>query len=271
MTVTILKGDCREVLRTLPAESVHCVVTSPPYWRQRDYGMAQQIGLERDPGEYVAQLGAVFDEVRRVLRPDGTCWINIADKWASGGNGGGGSLSVKRAAWRKLAGEKGWRSPPAGFKDKDLVLAAFMVAERLRQDGWFLRKTIIWAKPRANEPNRLDRPSLSHEYVFLLSKENDSSARDPGEPWWHSSVWEIASQSFEDHPAVMPAELARRCILSGCPKGGTVLDPFGGAGTTSTVADQLGRHAIIVELNPDFADMAERRIKGDAGMFAEVV
>lgn len=270
MTVIIRQGDCREVLRTLPDESVHCCVTSPPYWRQRDYGTEHQIGLELTPAEYINKLADAFEEVRRVLRPDGVCWINIGDKWASGGNGGGGSLSERRGAWRVLAGEKGWRKPPPGYKDKDLVLAGFTLAERLRANGWYLRKTIIWSKPRANEPPRLDRPSVSHEYLFMLSKQNDSRARDPGEEWWHSSVWEIAPQGSADHPALMPQELVRRCIVSSSAAGDTILDPFGGAGTTGLVADRLRRSAILIELNPEYAAMAKRRIAGDAGMFASV-
>jgi site-specific DNA-methyltransferase (cytosine-N4-specific) len=270
VTVTILHGDCRQVLRTIADESVHCCVTSPPYWRQRDYGMPDQIGLEYEPGDYIDELSQVFTQVRRVLRPDGVCWVNVGDKWASGGNGGGGSLSERRGAWRALAGEKGWRKPPPGYKDKDLVLAGFWLAERLRQDGWFLRKTIIWSKPRANEPPRLDRPSISHEYLFMLSKQNDSRARDPGEKWWFSSVWEIAPQASADHPAMMPQELVRRCIVSSSAAGDVVLDPFGGSGTTGIVADQLGRDAILVELNPEYTETAERRIHADAGMFADV-
>lgn len=254
----------------MPDQSVHCIVTSVPYWRQRDYGMDDQIGLERDPAEYVTELASVFAECRRTLRNDGTLWLNIGDKWASGGNGGGGSLSKKRGAWRVLAGEKGWRKPPAGFKDKDLVLAGSMVAERLRSDGWYLRQTIIWSKPRANEPPRLDRPAISHEYLFLFSKENDSRARDPGEDWWHSSVWEITPEGSAGHPAMMPRELVRRCIVSATSPGDTVMDPFGGSGTTGLVADQLGRDAVLIELNPEYATFARNRISDDAGMFGEV-
>jgi site-specific DNA-methyltransferase (cytosine-N4-specific) len=270
VTVTIHTGDCRDVLQTLTDECVHCIVTSVPYWRQRDYGMDEQIGMESDPASYVAELASVFDQARRVLKSDGTLWLNIGDKWASGGNGGGGSLSKRRGAWRTLAGEKGWRKPPAGFKDKDLVLAAFMMAERLRSDGWYLRKTIIWSKPRANEPPRLDRPSVSHEYLFLLSKTNDSRARNPGEDWWHSSVWEITPEGGPDHPAMMPRELVRRCIVSATAPGDIVLDPFGGSGTTGLVADQLGRSAVLIELNPDYAAGARNRISDDAGMFGAV-
>lgn len=269
MTVKILIGDACEQLRTLPAESVNCCVTSPPYWRQRDYGVADQIGMEFTPAEYIERIAGAFNEVRRVLRPDGVCWINIGDKWASGGNGGGGSLSARRGARRTLAGEKGWRKPPPGYKDKDLVLVGFSVAERLRSDGWFLRKTIIWSKHRANEPPRLDRPSISHEYLFMLSKQNDSRARDPGEKWWQSSVWEIAPQGGPDHPAMMPEELVRRCIVSSSSVGDTILDPFGGSGTTALVADRMQRNSILIELNPEYAEAAERRVHGDSPLFSQ--
>lgn len=270
MTVTIRHGDCRDVLRTLPDASVHCCVTSPPYWRQRDYGIAEQIGIELTPSDYIEKIADVFNEVRRVLRPDGVCWINIGDKWASGGNGGGGSLSTRRGAFRSVADRTGWRKPPPGYKDKDLVLASFSVAERLRSDGWFLRQTIIWSKPRANEPPRMDRPAVSHEYLFMLSKRNDSRARDPGEKWWQSSVWEITPQGSADHPAMMPEELVRRCIVSSSDPGDTILDPFGGSGTTAMVADRLGRNALLIEINPEYAATSDRRIRGDAGMFATV-
>ena len=232
--------------------------------------MAEQIGMEHAPAEYIEQIAIAFNEVRRVLRSDGVCWINIGDKWASGGNGGGGSLSVRRGARRTLAGEKGWRKPPPGYKDKDLVLISFGVAERLRADGWFLRKTVIWSKHRANEPPRLDRPSVSHEYLFMLSKQNDSRARDPGEKWWQSSVWEIAPQGGPDHPAMMPEELVRRCIVRSSSPGDTILDPFGGSGTTAMVADRLGRNALLIELNPDYVETAGRRIDADAGMFSSL-
>lgn len=120
--VRILQGDCMEVLRTLPDESVNCVVSSPPYWRQRNYGMAGQLGLEPTPELYIDRLVAIFSECRRVLKADGTCWVNLGDKWASGGNGGGGSFMEQRGdAWAHASGSKGWRSPPQGYKDKDLV------------------------------------------------------------------------------------------------------------------------------------------------------
>ena len=363
MTVQILKGDCLGVLRTLPDRSVHCCVSSPPYWRQRDYGMAGQLGLETTPEEYIAKLVAVYREVNRVLRDDGTAWVNIGDKWASGGNGGGGSFMAERGeAWAHAKNSKGWRSPPSGYKDKDLVGLPFMLAFAMRADGWFWRQCNIWAKPNGMPESVSDRSTISHEYVLQFSKRNDywydsAAARTPAAPStetrlaqdidgqegfhrangggktngtmkavggltgsphgrhalgdnlppkdrrsnkqrghsrthagfndrWDAmeregqianganirSVWWISPAQYrEGHYAVMPDMLAEICITAACPKGGTVLDPFGGAGTTGLVADRLGRDAILIELNPDYADMAERRIKADAGLFASVV
>ena len=274
MTVRTLIGDCRAILPTLPAEAFDCIVTSPPYWRQRDYGVEGQIGLELTPEAYVDALAEVFGECLRLLKPDGSLWLNIGEKWASGGNGGGGKLmsGSRNKAWAHAKNARGWRSPPPGYKDKDLVGAPWLTALRLRADGWFLRQAIIWDKSVATEPPRLDRPSISHEYIFLLSKANDSSVRNPGEPWFNSSVWTVRPYSNVDgHTACMPEEIARRCILAGCPSGGHVLDPFGGAGTTALVADRLGRDATLIELNPEYVGLQHRRIAADSPLFAEVV
>lgn len=341
MTVRILRGDCLEVLRTLPEASVHCVVTSPPYWRQRDYGMAGQIGLESTPEEYVDRLTKIFAECRRVLRPDGTCWVNLGDKWASGGNGGGGSFMADRGpAWDHAKGAKGWRNPPTGYKDKDLVGVPWMLAFSMRADGWYLRQCNIWAKPNCMPESVRDRSTAAHEYVFHFSKKNDywydaDAARTPATPGtetrlaqnvesqagsdrgngggktngrmkavkmsdkqrghsrkhngfngrWGAmpvaeqraesanlrSVWWISPAQYrEGHYAVMPDALAEICIAAGCPPGGVVLDPFGGAGTTGLVADRMRRDAVLIELNPEYADMAKRRIQADAPLFAEV-
>ena len=217
MTTTIYVGDATERLRELPGESVRCVVTSPPYWRQRDYLSEGQIGLEKTPEGYVSALVSAFSAVRRVMTVDGTLWLNIGEKWASGGNGGGGSMMAKRGetAWAHSRNNKGWRSPPAGFKDKDMTGIPWLVAHALRSDGWWLRQCVIWSKTVATEPTRIDRPSISHEYLFQLTKSADSGTRDPGEPWFHSSVWTVNTQHRKtDHPAPMPEEIARRCIVS---------------------------------------------------------
>lgn len=270
MSVRILIGDCREKLLELGDKSAHCCVTSPPYWGGlRDYGDERQLGKERNPAEFVAELVSIFREVRRVLRDDGSLWLNIGDAYAASGKGGGGNRG-DRECWNTIARRTGFRTAPEGYKPKDLVLASFMTAEALRQDGWFLRKTIIWQKPAATEPTRLDRPSVSHEYIFLLSKSQHYAVRDPGEAWWAHSVWEFPTGGFEGHPAAFPLELARRCILCATQEGGTVLDPFGGAGTTGMVADRLKRNAVLIELNNGYAAAAEARLSNDGGMFADV-
>jgi DNA modification methylase len=186
MSVLIIHGDARSI--PLADESVHCCVTSPPYWRQRDYKMKAQIGFEPTPEEYCSNLVSVFREVFRVLRSDGTLWLNLGEKWASGGNGGGGSYMKDRGeAWAHAKDAKGWRNPPPGYKDKDMVGIGWMVAFALRADGWFLRQCNIWAKPNGMPESVSDRSTISHEYVFQLSKNNDyfynaDAARTPPMP-----------------------------------------------------------------------------------------
>lgn len=303
MTVRIIEGNCRSVLKTLAEESVDCIVSSPPYWRQRDYGVAEQIGLEGTPEEYIAQLVAVFSECRRILKPAGTCCVNLGDKWASGGNGGGGKFMIERGhAWDHARGAKGWRKPPPGYKDKDLLGIPWMFAFAARAEGWFLRQCNIWAKPNCMPESVTDRSTSSHEYVFHFTKRNrywyDSrAARVPATPATQTrlaqdlkpqrgsarvhagarqhpmkavgstttanlrSVWWIAPTQYRDeHYAVMPERIAEICISAGCPPGGTVLDPFGGAATSALVADRLERHAILVELNPVTVKLAARRL-----------
>lgn len=271
MTVRIITGDALTELAKLPAESVHCCVTSPPFFRQRDYGGAGQIGQEDTPADLADALSEVFADVRRVLAADGCLWLQIGDTYAAGGNGGGGSLAAKRRQWIGAHERKGWRRQSPGFKEKDITLTPFVVADTLRADGWYLRSTIIWNKETATEPPRLDRPSTAHEYLFLLTKGEFCRVRDPGESWFRSTVWTIRPQpTYTGHPAVMPAELARRCIICSTTGGGTVLDPFLGAGTTALVADRLGRDAIGIELNPTYVELARRRIEADGPLFADV-
>lgn len=256
----LLIGDCRDVMASMDAASVQTCVTSPPYWGGvRDYGVAGQLGMDRQPADYVAGMVEVFRAVRRVLREDGSLWLNVGDVYAASGKGGGGNRG-DRKSWSSIAGRTGFRTAPAGFKPKDLTLTPFMLADALRRDGWFLRQTVIWAKPSAVEPPRLDRPSLSHEYVYLLTPGRDSAVRHPGEAWFTRSVWEIAPEARVDHPATMPAELARRCIVSSSTPGDTVLDPFAGSGTTGMVATGNGRDAILCELNPEYATLIRERI-----------
>lgn len=178
-------GHVLDVLSTLPEASVRCCVTSPPYWRQRDYGIPGQLGLEQTPEEYVMNLVEVFREVRRVLTDDGSLFLNLGDRWAFGGHGGGGSFMTQRGeAWAHAKDVKGWRSPPAGYKDKDLVGTPWMVAFALRTDGWWLRQCNIWAKPNGMRESVRDRSTITHEYVFHLTKRahyfyNSEAARTP--------------------------------------------------------------------------------------------
>jgi DNA modification methylase len=313
LSVRVIIGDCREALQSLPSESVNCVVTSPPYFGLRDYGVDGQIGLEATPVAFVAELVSVFREVRRVLRDDGTLWLNLGDSYANDGKWGGSTGGKHVTALHGDTGAgRGKRN--TGLKPKDLMGIPWRVAFALQDDGWYLRQDIIWAKPNPMPESVQDRCTKAHEYVFLLSKspryyyDQDAIAEPaiyaPGataeverEPGYYAgkhalkngtgrndlsfkairetrnarSVWTIATQPFsEAHFATFPPELAERCIKAGCPEGGTVLDPFFGAGTTGLVADRLQRNCIGIELNLAYADIARNRIKRDAGLFGEI-
>lgn len=253
-----IHGDAIEALRTLPAESIHCVVTSPPYWCLRDYHAEGQIGLEQSPEDYVSRLVAVFGEVRRVLRSDGTLWLNLGDSYVAGGKGGGGSFMVERrdGAWQHRSEVNGWRSAPEGYKAKDLVGIPWMVAFALRADGWYLRSEIIWHKPNPMPESVTDRPTKAHEHVFLLSKSpryfyDAEAVREPAEwaRWGQQTckkeyrgiapinmgsleerreqgrnkrdVWTVATAPFDGaHFAVFPPKLVEPMILAGTSSGG---------------------------------------------------
>jgi DNA modification methylase len=309
MSVRVLTGDCRQVLASLPAASVNCIVTSPPYYGLRDYGVDGQIGLEQTPDAYVSEMVAVFREARRVLRDDGTLWLNIGDSYNNFRSQMGPGQTVHGR--EKMNGKPMEKSRRRGWnelKEKDLIGIPWMLAFALRADGWYLRQDIIWSKPNPMPESVRDRCTKAHEYVFLLSKREryffDAEAiSEPGVvpagtkaakggaerfniPGVNSrppeykvysgrrnrrSVWTIATEpSGIAHFAMMPTALAELCIMAGCPAGGTVLDPFGGAGTTGLVADRLGRNAILIELNPANTSIAADRLRGDAGMFAMV-
>ena len=364
--VTILTGDCREVLKTLPDASVNCCVTSPPYWGLRDYGHAGQIGLERTPEEYVVSLVAAFREVRRALREDGTLWLNLGDSYTG--------YWGKKYAHKPFGAD---RTPDAstpphkdtpdwwamGLKPKELVGIPWRVAFALQADGWWLRSDIIWHKPNPMPESVTDRPTKSHEYIFLLTKSDryyydaeaikepvqsgpsdvrkmleskdridakhfhtdagplaaanhrtnignkravggtkkegpnsqmhvshaagrEDSKPNPSRsalrvhgnaPGRHSDggqacndpdqlfrnkrdVWTVGTSTYDGaHFATFPPALIVPCILAGCPAGGTVLDPFGGSGTTGYVAIGNGRRVVLVELNPEYAKLAQDR------------
>ena len=276
MSIKILQGNCLETLSSLEEKSVNTCVTSPPYWGLRDYGTDDQLGQEETPEKFVESLVNVFREVRRVLRDDGTVWLNLGDSYLS----------------NKQLGGIPWR-----------------VAFALQADGWYLRQDIIWHKPNPMPESVTDRCTKAHEYIFLLSKlpkyyydyeaikedaKSEPKVRDKmgegyqadytkgkrfseGERVWGTetknkrSVWSIPVASYsEAHFATYPPELIKPCILAGCPEGGTVLDPFGGSGTTAQVASNLNRNAILCELNPEYVDIAKGRLHDSLGMFLDM-
>lgn len=286
----IITGDCLESLHGLPSESVHCCITSPPYWGLRDYGIEGQVGLEESPDQYVQKIVEVFREVRRVLRDDGTLWVNLGDSYAgSWGNYGGhnrGKGTQRQITVGSLVpnpaydGLENWRPPAskklAGIKEKDLIGIPWSVAFALRADGWFLRSDIIWAKPNPMPESVKDRCTRSHEYIFMFSKSRryyyDSAAiaedtvsagvkTGSSKKKNKRDVWFVSPAQFEGaHFATYPPKLVEPCVLAGCPQGGTILDPFCGSGTTGVVALNHGRNFIGLELNPEYAEMSRNRI-----------
>lgn len=358
-------GDCLELMRGMASESVQTCVTSPPYFGLRDYGMAGQIGLEQTPAEYVARLVEVFREVRRLLRADGTLWLNLGDSYASGGR-------KTRDADDKLPQREAAMRPQDGLPEKNLIGIPWRVAFALQADGWYLRQDIIWAKPNPMPESVKDRCTKAHEYMFLLSKSPDyyydqDAIREPAAPssvarWAQDvesqagsdrvpgktngtmkavdgparrgdsgrscmaypetrqsvldgidiealrteqrsrrdtfartgavaehvmpgqsaaqhradreedtfdiasrnkrSVWTVPTMPLKEaHFATFPERLIEPCVLAGAPAGGVVLDPFMGAGTTAVVAERLGRRWVGCELNPEYAAIAEARIR----------
>ena len=339
----VLNGDCWEILKGLPDNYIHCCVTSPPYWGLRDYGVDGQLGLEATPDEYVARMVQVFREVRRVLRDDGTLWLNLGDSYSGSGKGPAGNIGS--AHNERHLEHRHSAIVPSGLKHKDLVGIPWRVAFALQADGWWLRQDIIWHKPNPMPESVKDRCTKSHEYIFLLSKQakyyydgeaikvpirDTSAARliqnvidqkgssrvpgktngtmkavckiggnklDPrlttrsGKDWnpayagggskvaGHNgyfdengnplcgvmankkSVWTVTTKPYKDaHFATYPPELIAPCILAGCPVGGTVLDPFGGSGTTGAVAIENGRNAVLIELNPKYVELINKRL-----------
>jgi DNA modification methylase len=263
-------GDCRELMREMPDESVQCCVTSPPYWGLRDYGNAGQIGQEETPELFVKALVDVFREVRRVLKADGTCWVNLGASYARQGSDsyatGKGALVQNQIQQRCKRNGK----PPAGYKHKDMIPTPWMLAIGMQADGWYLRQDIIWHKPAPTPESVTDRCTRSHEYIFLLSKSPKYyyNAKAIAEPTRNKpSVWSINTHAYpEAHFATYPPDLIKPCILAGTKCGDVVLDPFGGSGTTGQVALELGRRAILCELNEDYAQIIHQRTNVTMGL-----
>lgn len=281
--IQILEGDCIKSMRSIPDGSINCCVTSPPYFGLRDYGHKEQIGQESSADIFVNNLVNVFKEVKRVLREDGTLWLNLGDSYFSKSLSANNNLNLKH---------------------KDLIGIPWMVAFALRNSGWHLRQDIIWHKPNPMPEAVKDRCTKSHEYIFLLTKSSsyfyDEAAirepwkqnksdikrakeKHPGYAAKHSegyngnvkgqpvgdpskgrnkrSVWTVSTRPYKEaHFATFPPDLITPCILAGCPEGGIVLDPFGGSGTTAEVAIKNRRKAILCELNSDYIRLIKQRI-----------
>lgn len=343
-------GDVRELIKGLPDNSIDCCVTSPPYYGLRDYGHPDQIGLEQTPEQYVAGMVQVFEQARRVLKPEGTLWLNLGDSYW-GGKGMNGNSKARRTADERGAIQSGGTPLQSmraldgkhdHIKPKDLVGIQWMVAFALRSAGWYLRQDIIWHKPNPMPESVTDRCTKAHEYIFLLSKsqkyfydheaikvdaapasyqrinqdlENQAgSNRVPGKTngamkavrsksqsfkrenskrcvpipgqtkGTHRedrpeseysllkankrSVWTVTTKPFKEaHFATFPEDLIVDCIKAGCPEGGVVLDPFMGAGTTALVSRKLGRNYVGFELNPEYINIGENRLKTEMGLF----
>jgi DNA modification methylase len=275
--IELYHGDCLEVMAGLPAASINTCVTSPPYFGLRDYGVDGQIGLEDTPEAFVGRLVEVFREVRRVLRDDGTLWLNVGDSYARAGgwsNNAGLDGNLRHESSRAVsnisaAGRASQKLPP-NLKHKDLIGIPWMLAFALRSDGWYLRQEIIWHKPNPI-PERIGvgRCAKSHEHLFLLSKSGKpyfdgaaiSEKAQDGRPKAKQSVWTVAVRPFKGaHFATFPPALIEPCVLAGAPVGGRVLDPFLGAGTTGLVSLLNGRDCVGIELNPDYLKIARERL-----------
>ncbi len=289
-----LHGDCRETLKELPDKIVNTVITSPPYYGLRNYREDKQLGLEETPEEYVSNLADIFDEVWRVLRDDGTVWLNLGDSYSGSGKGIAGNI-CKTHDQQNMDGIHS-KIVPEGLKPKDLIGVPWRVAFELQKRGWYLRQDIIWSKGACMPESVKDRCTKSHEYIFLLSKnknyyydnesikvpvKDDWGTRDRTDGKYHNdgtgltphsgleksyetankrSVWTVNPKPYKDaHFATFPPDLIEPCVLAGCPKGGVVLDPFMGSGTTGLVAQELGRQWIGCELNKDYIEMQKIR------------
>lgn len=299
---TIHHMDCRYGLKLIDDDSIDCCITSPPYWGLRDYGVNGQIGLEESLEEYISTLENVFDEVMRVLKPDGTLWLNLGDGYV--GTGGDRKNPVSNELFqtqqKSNPGDGRYnrikKMKQSGLKPKDLMGVPWRIALALQQRGWYLRSDIIWHKSNCMPEAVTDRPTKSHEYMFLLSKsrkyyyDHESIKEvcvngDPNPPRGSKGVnhlnsgrrsepkeelaprfmknkrdvWTVATSRFRGaHYATFPPELIEPCVKAGCREGGIVLDPFMGSGTTASTSIELRRNFIGFELNKESIELAEK-------------
>lgn len=311
----IMCGDALKCLAELPSESVQMCVTSPPYYGLRDYGVDGQLGNEQSPFEYIHNLVEIFREVKRVLKKDGTLWINIADSYAGSGKGivdtpiSERPTKIQPQYYEKTGSYYGMPKTWERIKAKDMIGIPWLLAFALRDDGWYLRSDIIWHKTNCMPESVKDRPSKCYEHIFLLSKSpkyyydykaikepvadstllrNQRAVSDKNKYAVGAEnskigkqalfaprsftieyttrnkrdIWACSTNSYKanGHYAIYPEKLIEPCILAGCPVGGVVLDTFFGSGTTGAVAKRLGRQYIGIDLNPDYCELAQKRI-----------
>ena len=265
--VEILVGDSHDVLPEIESHSIQSCITSPPYWGLRDYDHQAQIGAESSPEAYVERLVAIFREVRRVLRDDGTLWLNVGDGYARNGGTGRSGPNARVANTKKLIQKRNCKVPDCwGLKDRDLMGLPWRVAFALQADGWLLRSKITWIKKAPMPESVTNRPSNATEEVFLFSKtpryfyDNQAVREETGANL--RNYWLLGPDpGGASHPAVFPRELARRCILLGSRAGDVVLDPFSGSGTTGVAAAELNRRAVLIELNEEYGYQSKIRIE----------
>ena len=261
----IIKGDSKLILQELPNEYYACCVTSPPYWGKRDYGYDGQIGAESELQDYIDDLVAIFRVVRSKLKTDGTLWLNIGDSYTSG------NRTWRAADKKNPARGMSYRPPtPDGLKPKDLIGIPWRVAFALQQDGWYLRSDIIWYKPNCQPESVKDRPTQSHEYVFLFSKAPTyyydyqsikEPAMDKGKLRNKRTVWAVNTEPFpEAHFATFPEELIKPIIIASTRENDFVLDPFFGSGTVGSVCEKMNRRYHGIELKDEYIEIAKRRI-----------
>jgi site-specific DNA-methyltransferase (adenine-specific) len=319
----IIQGDCLAVLKTLKSESIDCVITSPPYWALRDYGVKGQLGLEPTFQEYINKLCNIFDEIKRVLKKTGTCWVNLGDTYYGGGRNRGGDFKNMSIKQRSNRGTRDINATTSfkwnhELETKNLCQIPFRFSIEMVNRGWILRNVIIWHKPNCMPSSVKDRFTVDFEYIFFfvknkkywfekqyephLTQENrpdgiirnreygyDSKLNRINKKQYSlrqkrggnknpdflnplgrnkRSVWSIPTKPYKEaHFATFPPALVAIPIKAGCPRGGVLLDPFCGSGTTCAAAKKLGRNYIGIELNPNYIEMAERRIAKENNLF----
>ena len=263
----LIYGNAERALGLLPEKSIQTVVTSPPYWSLRDYEIDDQIGRDESLEDYILSLVGTFDKIRRVLKDDGTVWLNVGDAYTSGNRRYRAPDKKNRARAMSVRPRT-----PAGLKPKDLIGLPWRLAFALQGAGWWLRSEVIWNKPNAHPESVRDRPTKAHETVFLFSKSQDyyydvDAFRGPNGRRLRST-WNIPTEprrqffgELDEHPAVMPASLAQRCVKLTTRVRDIVLDPFAGSGTTLLAAQCLERRWVGIELKADFINLMQRRLE----------